>query len=78
MSIFINYKESRKKLLNNLDIAIYHKYGNIHQIEFPPTHPKYKHIFSQSWQVKTRSKIVDELTAIVNRFRIHDSNASIT
>jgi hypothetical protein len=52
MTIFRHYVETKGKAL--AATPEFHVYKHLHKIAFPPTHPKYSHLFYQDWMTRTR------------------------
>jgi hypothetical protein len=57
MTVFRNYADSRKDLMMRYNITIFIKYQHIYKIAFPPTHPKYRDLFTEEWRQQTRTQI---------------------
>jgi len=57
MTIFKHYLETRGARLVQKDQEFV-SYRNLYRIAFPPTHPQFKHLFSEDWQKSCRDRIV--------------------
>jgi len=56
MTIFKHFVETRGTRLVQKDQE-FAAYGGLHRIAFPPTHPQYKHLFTEDWMRTARYRI---------------------
>ena len=56
MTIFKHFIETRGLSIIQ-KYPDYAKYKNLHKIAFPPTHPQYKHLFTEEWISRARKSI---------------------
>ena len=60
MTIFKHFVESRGSRLVQKDQE-FEPYKNLHKIAFPPTHPQFKHLFSEDWMKTAKSRVISFL-----------------
>lgn len=63
MTIFKHFLESRGHRLTQRDQE-FANYRNLHKIAFPPTHPQFKHLFTEDWTKMAKYR----LAAFLERF----------
>lgn len=58
MTIFKHYQETKGNRVCQQKDHEFFAYRNVHKIAFLPTHPQYKHMFTEDWIRSARSRIV--------------------
>ena len=56
MTIFKHYLEAKGARLTQQDQE-FEQYKTLHKIAFPPTHPQFKHLFSEEWTKMVKQRI---------------------